>query len=51
MSGKKERDAQAEEAERQKAKKAADEKGVDSQGAEGPQDILGGGEDDEDVIF
>ncbi|KAG9542148.1 putative vacuolar ATP synthase subunit D, partial [Aureobasidium melanogenum] len=51
VSGKKERDAQAEEAERQKAKKAAEEKGVDSQAGDGPQDILGGGEDDEDVIF
>jgi V-type H+-transporting ATPase subunit D len=51
VSGKKERDAQAEEAERQKAKKAAEEKGVDSQADDGPQDILGGGEDDEDVIF
>ncbi|KAG9525254.1 putative vacuolar ATP synthase subunit D, partial [Aureobasidium melanogenum] len=51
VSGKKERDAQAEEAERQKAKKLAEEKGVDSQAGGGPQDILGGGEDDEDVIF
>lgn len=51
VSGKKERDAQAEEAQRQKAKKAAEEKGVDYQAGDGPQDILGGGEDDEDVIF
>ncbi|CAD0056326.1 unnamed protein product, partial [Aureobasidium pullulans] len=51
VSGKKERDAQAEEAERQKAKKATEEKGVDPSADDGPQDILGGGEDNEDVIF
>lgn len=51
MSGKKERDAQAEEAERQKARKVAEQKGADSSTDDGPQDILGGGEDNEDVIF
>jgi V-type H+-transporting ATPase subunit D len=51
VSGKKERDAQAEMAERQKAIKAAEEKGVDPASDDGPSDILGDGEDNEDVIF
>ena len=46
VSGKKERDAQAEELERQKAKRKASDK----ENAGGTEDVLGAGED-EDVIF
>ena len=46
VSGKKERDAQAEELERQKAKRKASDK----ENGGGTEDVLGAGED-EDVIF